>query len=82
MLCHMIILHMWPIPGGCQTKAKLWLISKTISKDKDNNSLECNLTSKQVQKFTTQNLYAQSEYALKDNKKFLDCNIIDWRYMI
>jgi hypothetical protein len=41
MACHKIILHTWPILVGSLTKAKLWLNSKTISKGKENNLLQC-----------------------------------------
>ena len=50
----MIILHVWPILIRCPTEAKLWLISKTMSKGKANNSMQCGLASKQFQKSTLQ----------------------------
>ena len=80
VLCLMIILHKWAILVGCLTEAKLWLISKTISKDKTNHSLQCGLATKQLQKSI-----AWKVYALKDNKK---CFMVDdlpcvrylWKY--
>ena len=52
VLCPMNILHTWSILVGCLTKAKLWLISKTISKGRANNSLQYGLASKQFHKAT------------------------------
>ena len=59
VLCPMIVLPTWAILDGCPTKAKLWLISKIISKDKANNSLQCSLASKQFHKATIQQTHTQ-----------------------
>ena len=41
VLCPMIILHKWPIVVNYMIGAKLWLISKSVSKGRANISLQC-----------------------------------------
>lgn len=47
MLCPLIILRKRPIVIGCPMEAKLWLVSKAVSKGTANDSLQCSLASKQ-----------------------------------
>ena len=43
---------MWPIVIGCSMEAKLWFISKAVSKGRANYSLQCILALKQSHDFT------------------------------
>ena len=67
VLCPMIILHTWAILVGCLIEAQLWLISKTISKGRANDSLQCDLASKQFQNSTIQNIHTQNKYAHQES---------------
>ena len=74
VLCPKIVLHTWPFLVDCSIEAKLWLISKTISRGKANYSLQCDCSaSKQFWIFTLPNIHTQNIYALKNIENSYYC---------
>ena len=64
------ILHTRSILVGCPTEAKLWLVSKTISKGRANNFVLMPFRLEAISRTTIQNLHTQNRCVLKNNNNF------------